>query len=58
MTDAEMLTELRKRIAMSRTAEQKTIKAWEGVTPQWATYFEGYRDALGALIETIEERHV
>lgn len=58
MTDVEMIDELRRRIAMSRTVEQKTIKAWKGVTPQWATYFEGYRDALSALIATIEAGYV
>lgn len=57
MTDAEWIAELRRRIEQTRTQEQKTLHSWEHTTPQWATYFQGYRDALSELIETIQEPH-
>lgn len=56
MTNAELIAELRRRIKQTREQEQKTLVAWEGAIPGWATYFQGYRDAISEIIETIQDR--
>ncbi len=54
MTDDELITELRNRIERTKTQESKPTDAWFSPTPKWV-YFQGYRDALGELIEVIQE---
>lgn len=51
MTVDEVVAEARRRI----DENSRDKKGSWATTPDWANYFQGYRDALGELIEWLEE---
>lgn len=56
MTTHELLAELRRRIAELDTQQRDIRSATNSIVPRWASYFQGYRDALGEFIEWLEEK--
>jgi hypothetical protein len=54
-----LIAEVRRRINDADSRESFVVSAsttrWVESTPSWGDYFTGYRDALGELIEWLEE---
>jgi len=56
MTRAEMIAELRRRIAEADRQEGELPAASDLVVPSWASFFNGYREALLRTIEWLEKQ--
>jgi hypothetical protein len=54
MTRAELIAELRRRIAEANAQEKGLPAATDVIVPSWATFFNGYREALERMIEWLE----
>ena len=54
MTRAELIAELRRRIAEADRQEGELPAASDLVVPSWASFFNGYREALLRTIEWLE----